>query len=62
MGSMNPKAEFDNLCATNPDAKNALEIVQKYGNGDPRTAFMNYAKEKAETSFANNIMNMLGLK
>lgn len=59
---MNPKAEFDKFCEETPGAKNALDIVRKYGNGDPRTAFMNYAKDIAETSFANNIMNMLGLK
>ena len=62
MSSANPQATFNNIVANNPDAKNALDITNQYGNGDPKTAFMNYARQKGQEAFAQRIMNMFGLQ
>lgn len=62
MGSVNPEAAFNNMVAQNKDAQTAMEITKQYGNGDPKTAFMNYAREKGKTVAAQRIMERLGLK
>ena len=62
MQSANPQATFNNIVANNKDAKTALDITNQYGNGDPRTAFFNYAAEKGKNAAANKILQMLGLQ
>ena len=61
MSSVNPKATFDQMVNTRPEAKTAMNIVNQYGNGDPKAAFMNYAKSKGQSEFAKSIMTQLGL-
>lgn len=33
------------MAANNPKLQNALQLVQQYGNGDPRAAFYAYAQQ-----------------
>ena len=62
MQSVNPQATFNKMIADNPDAKTALDITNQYGNGDPRTAFFNYAAEKGKNAAAQAILKSLGLQ
>lgn len=43
MSSINPQDAFNQMVGSRPEAKNAMDIVNQYGNGDPKTAFMNYS-------------------
>lgn len=61
MGSANPQAMFDKIVSSNPDAQNAMNICNQYGNGDPKTAFFNYAREKGKSALAQSILNRFGL-
>ena len=62
MQSVNPQATFNNIVANNPSAKSALDITNKYGNGDPKAAFFNYAAEKGKNVAAERILKTLGLQ
>lgn len=61
LSSMDPQKKFNDFISSSQDAKNGMDIVNKYGNGDPKTAFMNYAKEKGKQEIAKQIMMKLGL-
>lgn len=61
MSSINPQDAFNQMVGSRPEAKNAMDIVNQYGNGDPKTAFMNYAKSQSKEIMAKNIMSQLGL-
>lgn len=41
----NPQAMIQSMAQSNPQMKQAIEIVNKYG-GDPKTAFYKLAEEK----------------
>lgn len=58
---MNPQQAFSDLVNNNPDAKNAMDLCNQYGNGDPKAAFMNYAAQKGKGAVAQLIMSRLGL-
>lgn len=62
MNSADPQAAFNAMVRNNPAMQNALVLINQYGNGDPKAAFMNYAQQKGMTSAAENIMQQLGLK
>jgi len=36
-------------------------MVSQYGNGDPKTAFMNYAAQTGKQGLAQQILQKLGL-
>lgn len=61
MGSANPEQTINNIAAQNPGVKSAVDITMQYGNGDPRTAFFNYARDKGKNALAQTILNKLGL-
>lgn len=61
LGSANPQETFNSMLSQNRDAKTAMDICNQYGNGDPKTAFFNYAREKGQNNLANSIMKRLGL-
>lgn len=50
------------MISGNKDAQNAMNIVKQYGNGDARTAFMNYAQSMGKGAIAQSIMKKLGLQ
>lgn len=59
MNSTNPKAAFNRLLLQNPQMQEAQTIINRYGNGDPKTAFFNLAKEKGIDP--STIMSQLGI-
>ena len=61
MGSANPQAAFQQMLNSSPDCKNAMNLINQYGNGDPRQAFMNYASQMGKTGLAQQILQKLGL-
>ena len=61
MGATDPKQAFNQTLQQNPDARNAMNIVNQYGNGDPKAAFLAYAQQKGQNALAQNIMQKLGL-
>ena len=52
---------FNQICANNQDAKNAVDLINKYGNGDPRSAFINMMAN-GKSGLGQQIMQKLGLK
>lgn len=62
MGSVNPQQAFNNLLANNKDAQNAMNLINQYGNGDPKAAFMNYMNSQGKQTLGQQIMQKFGLK
>ncbi len=56
-----PQASFNQLLSTNPEAQNAMNLINQYGNGNPRTAFMNYMGTAGRQSLGQKIMQFFGL-
>lgn len=61
LNSVNPKQTFQQVLDNSPDAKNAMDLINQYGNGDPKTAFMNYMASTGKQSLGQQIMQKLGL-
>ena len=61
MSSVNPQEMFNKICANNQDAKNAVDLINKYGNGDPRSAFMNMMVQEGKQNLGQQIMQRLNL-
>lgn len=61
MSSIDPNTTFQKVIGSSPDAQKGMEIVQKYGNGDPKTAFMNYMAEQGKQALGQQILSKLGL-
>lgn len=56
LNSANPQATFQQILNSNQNAKNAMDAINEFGNGDPRQAFMNYANAKGKQTLAQQIM------
>lgn len=56
MGSSDPKAAFEQMISGSPEAQNAMQLINQYGNGDFKTAFMNYAAAQGKTALAQQLM------
>ena len=61
MGSANPQAMFQQILQQSPDAKNAMSLINQYGNGNPKQAFMAYATATGRNELAKQILSKLGL-
>lgn len=61
MGSINPQQAFNQLLSSNKDAQNAMNLINQYGNGDPKAAFMNYMNSQGKQVIGQQIMQKLGL-
>ena len=61
LSSVNPQQTFNQILASNQQAQNAMNLVNQYGNGDPKTAFMNYMNSTGRQSIGQEIMKKLGL-
>ena len=61
LGSANPQQAFQQVLQQNKEAQNAWNLVTQYGNGDPKTAFMNYAAQTGKQGLAQQILQKLGL-
>lgn len=62
MNSADPKQTFKQVVSNIDNGQEAMDLINQYGNGDPKTAFMNYAAKQGKTALAQQIMQRLGLK
>ena len=62
LSSVNPQETFNHILSSSPDAKNAMDLINQYGNGDPKAAFMNYAAATGKQSLGQSILQKLGLR
>ena len=53
---------FNQMLASNKDAQNAMNLINQYGNGDPKAAFMNYMNSMGKQSIGQQIMQRFGLQ
>ena len=61
INSTNPQQTFNSLLQKSPEAKQAMDLINQYGNGDPKQAFLNYASQTGRQSLAQQIFQRLGL-
>lgn len=61
MGSSNPTQTFNQVVNNIQGGQDALNKIKEYGNGDPKTAFMNFAAQQGKNALAQQIMQGLGL-
>jgi hypothetical protein len=61
LGATNPQQSFNQMLQSSQDAQNAMNIINQYGNGDPKAAFLSYAQQKGQSVIAQQIMQKLGL-
>lgn len=61
MNTPNPQQTFSQIVSSSPDAQNVMNLIRQYGNGDPKTAFMNYAAAQGKQALAQQIMQSWGL-
>ena len=52
---------FNQVLSNSPEAKNAMDLINKYGNGNPRQAFMNYMTAEGKQSLGQQIMQKFNL-
>ena len=52
---------FNQVLKNSPDAKNAMDLINQYGNGDPKAAFMNYMTAQGKQSLGQSIMQKFNL-
>ena len=62
MEAADPQKMFNQILAENQDAQNAMNLINQYGNGDPKAAFMNYAAQTGKSALAQQILQKFGLK
>ena len=61
MKSGDPTATFNQIVNNIQGGQNALDLIQQYGNGDPKAAFINYAAKQGKNAMAQQIMTSMGL-
>ena len=61
LNSVNPQQTFNQMLASSEEAKNAMNLINQYGNGDPKAAFINYAASTGRQSLGEQIKQKLGL-
>ncbi len=55
MSSQDPQAEFNKLLTKIPNGNAYMDMINQYGNGDPKTACMNYAAQTGQQNFGQMI-------
>lgn len=61
MGSKDPNQTFNQIVSNIQGGQEALNKIKEYGNGDPKTAFINYAAQQGQQMLAQQIIQGLGL-
>ena len=61
MSSANPNQTFSQMVSQIDGGQNAMNLIQQYGNGDPKAAFMNYAAAQGKSTLAQQILQRMGL-
>lgn len=62
LSSVNPQQTFNQILSSNQQAQNAMNLINQYGNGDPKAAFMNYMNSTGKQSIGQQIIQKLGLE
>ena len=62
LSAVDPKQAFNQVLSASPDAKNAMDLINQYGNGDPKTAYMNYMAATGKQSIGQSILQKFGLR
>jgi len=57
--SPNPQESFNKLLETNREAKAAYDAILQYGNGDPKSAIINYAVSTGKQNMLQGIVSSL---
>lgn len=61
MGSINPQQTFNQILSQSPEAQQAMNLINQYGNGNPQQAFMNYMAATGKQNLGQSILQKLGL-
>lgn len=61
LGAQDPAAEFNKFVASSPAAQQVMDIIKKYGNGNPEVAFNNYAISNGTQAFSQEVKRRMGL-
>lgn len=62
LGSSDPKAAFQQMLDSSPELKSKWDEMNKYGNGDPKAAFVNYMNANGKQTIGQNIMQLFKSK
>lgn len=63
MNSVDPQAAFNSLISKNPNFKSGMDLINQYGNGDPKAAFFNYAQAMGvNDTVKQQILSKFGLQ
>lgn len=62
LGSSDPKATFQQMLDSSPELKSKWDEMNKYGNGDPKAAFVNYMNANGKQTIGQNIMQLFKSK
>ena len=62
LNSVDPKQTFNQILSSNSDAQNAMNLINQYGNGDPKAAFINYMNATGKQNLGQQIMQKLGIR
>ena len=61
LSSADPNQTFTQMVNSIQGGQNALNLIQQYGNGDPKTAFMNFAAQNGKNVLAQQILQRMNL-
>ena len=61
MSSGNPQQMFNSVLQSNPDAKKTIDLINQYGNGNPKAAFQGYMNTPGKQAFGQQILKKYGL-
>ena len=62
MATPNPQETFNQMLNKNPELKKQYDLMNQYGNGDPKAAFMNYMGSTGKQSMGQLLINWIGNK
>ena len=62
LGSQDATQAFNQMLASSPEAQKAMELINQYGNGDPKAALANYAAAQGQQAAAQQIIQRMGLE
>lgn len=61
LSSADPNQTFTQMVNSIDGGQNAMNLIKEYGNGDPKTAFVNYAAKNGKTMLAQQILQRMNL-
>lgn len=60
--SPDPNATFQQMLNASPELKSKWDEMNRYGNGDPKAAFINYMNATGKQAIGQNIMQVFKSK